>query len=283
MCIGRWGLPSEGEIKAGQPNHGQSAILEWEQVEQTENLLKMQVTAPLDGLSTLRTLTISKDAAAFEVTEKLKSTNVLGRLYNMVQHPTLAAPFLDAETRVDCNATLGINYNFDTDPLQYAAEWPNGLCENGDVMNVSVPDVAHSSVFSYIVNKDDAHGWITAYSPKNNLLIGYVWKREEYPWIDIWQHFVDGEIKYRGIEFGTSGIHKPFNEILENNNSLLFGEKTLLHIDAGDEVSYRYGAFLLQPEAGFTGIESIKVQNGDILIKPKGNDLVKLETGFKNL
>jgi len=283
VCVGRWGIPSDGEIKAGQPNHGQSAMLQWEQVDQTDRILKMQVNAPLDGLHTFRTLTISKNAAAFEVTEKVKNINSLGRLFNIVQHPTLATPFLDAHTRVDCNATSGINYLFDKDPLQYAAEWPKGMCENGDIMDVQTPDMAHNSVFSYIVDKNDKHGWITAYSPKSNLLIGYVWKREDYPWIDIWQHFVGGKIKYRGIEFGTTGIHKPFGEILENSNTLLFGEKTLLHIDAGEELSYSYGAFLLQPAHGFTGMDSITVQKGNLVIKPKQCELIELETGFNNL
>jgi hypothetical protein len=283
VCLGRWGQPSAGEIKAGHPQHGQSAIIEWEQVSETDRSAAMQVYAPLDALNTLRTLTMSQNTAAFEVVEKVRNIGQSSRLYNIVQHPTLAAPFLDAQTLVDSNATFGINYNFETNPLQYAAEWPEGLCENGEVMNVTTPDIAHNSVFSYIVNADDTHGWITAYSPASNLLLGYIWKREDYPWISVWQHFEADVIKYRGIEFGTTGIHKPFDEILQHDNSRLFGEATIHHIDAGEQVSRAYGCFLLQTDEGFAGVDNISLKNGNLIIQPKQGEVIELETGFNHL
>ncbi|RYD91213.1 MAG: hypothetical protein EOP54_22785 [Sphingobacteriales bacterium] len=282
-CIGRWGLPSEGEIKAGHPNHGQAAISQWKDLGHTESGLTMQVDTTLDGLRTTRVLKLSDNAAAFEVTETVKNVTHTGRFFNVVQHPTLAAPFLDARTRVDSSATFGINFNFDKAPLEFASEWPEGLCENGDRINLNTPDITCSSVFSFIVDKEATHGWVTAYSPASNLLIGYVWKREDYQFISLWQQFTGEEITYRGIEFGTTGIHKPFHEIIENDNTRLFGEKTLWHIDAGEEISRSYAAFLIQPGTGFAGVEAISVKNGNISVKPIQGELIELETGFKTI
>ncbi|RVU02043.1 hypothetical protein EOD41_08825 [Mucilaginibacter limnophilus] len=279
-CIGRWGQPSEGEIKAGHPNHGQAAMSQWEKLDEGDAFLKMKVNCPLDGLSTLHMLALSVSAPVFRVTETVKNINPLGRLYNVVQHPTLAAPFLDEATRVDCNATFGINYDFDTNPLEYASEWPQGMCKDHEPMSLNTPDVANSSVFSFIVDKESEFGWVTAYSPFHNLLLGYIWKRTEYPWISLWQHFENDRIKYRGIEFGTTGIHKPFNEILEHDNTRLFGEKTLWHIDAGEEVSCSYTAFLHQPEGEFTGVKNVSLQNGILAIKSLQGELIELETGL---
>ncbi|MEO6149545.1 MAG: hypothetical protein ABIN95_01930 [Mucilaginibacter sp.] len=282
-CIGRWGPPSDGEIKTGQPNHGQSAVSLWEEAEHTDTTIKMKVHTSLEALDTFRTLTISSDAAAFEVTEVIKNVSNTGRLYNVVQHPTLAAPFLNKDTRVDSNATSGLNYNFDTNPLQYACEWPKGLCEDGRVIDLNVPDIVHNSVFSFVVDKQAAHGWITAWSPVHSLLIGYVWKRADHPWIDVWQQFGEGELKFRGIEFGTSGVHKSFKEIMAHNNTRLLGENTVSYLDAGEEVSRSYGAFLLKTGSGFTGVESITVQNGNLSIKPKQGEAIELKTGFKTI
>src|ERR1700755_3260544 len=36
LCLGRWGLPSEGEIKTGVPNHGEAANIHWEIQNQTD-------------------------------------------------------------------------------------------------------------------------------------------------------------------------------------------------------------------------------------------------------
>ena len=282
-CIGRWGLPSAGEIAAGQPNHGLSALIPWEDAGHTQTTLDMHVHSPLDGLRTQRTMQLSKGAAAFEVTEAVSNTAKLGRLYNVVQHPTLAAPFLDSKTRVDSNGTFGINYNFDKNPLQYASEWPEGRCEDGSTMNLNVPDMPCSSVFSFIVDKDDTHGWVTAWSAESNLLIGYVWKRTDYQWISIWQHFEDGDIKYRGIEFGTTGIHKPFNEIIDNDNTRLFTEKNLWYIDAGEKTARSYAAFLMQPPAGFEGVAGISVNNGNVSVKTLNGITINLDTAFKYL
>ncbi|RYY34664.1 MAG: hypothetical protein EOP46_12655 [Sphingobacteriaceae bacterium] len=280
VCIGRWGAPTSGEIKAGHPNHGQAAMLGWDELERTDSSITMRVDCPLDGLNTVRKLELSEHTAAFRVSEKVKDTAKLGRLYNIVQHPTLSAPFLDSKTRVDSNATFGINYDFDTNPLEYASEWPHGMCKDGELMDLHSPDVANSSVFSFIVDKEADYGWVTAYSPTHNLLLGYVWHRADYPWISVWQHFEDGQIKYRALEFGTTGIHKPVNEILEHDNTFLFGEKTLWFIDAGEEVKRSYTAFLVQPENKFEGVEGVDVREGKISIKPLNGKPIEIQTGF---
>ena len=122
--------------------------------------------------------------------------------------------------------------------------------------------------FSFVVKNDDEYGWITAFSPKYNLLFGYMWKRSDYPWIHLWQHYTDGIIQYRGIEFGTAGIHQPFNEIL-NTSPILFGEKTYAFIDAGESVSKNYFSFIYETDPGFEGVENIKIINEQIQIKGK--------------
>ncbi|RCH54351.1 hypothetical protein DJ568_13770 [Mucilaginibacter hurinus] len=282
-CIGRWGEPSAGEIQAGHPNHGFSAISLWREVRRDDKTITLDITTALEGLKTIKTLTISDTAAAFEVTEKFKNTHTSGRLFNVVQHPTLAAPFLNKHTRVDSNATQGINYNFNKHPLEYASQWPNGLCEDGRVINLNVPDIIHDGVFSFIIDKTAEHGWVTAWSPEHSLLLGYVWKREQYPWLDVWQHFADGELKYRGIEFGTTGVHKSVPDMLECDAFKVYGEKTVSYLDAGEEVSRSYGAFLFKTGPDFTGVDGISVKSGNVLIQPKLGESIELQTGFKAL
>ena len=49
LCAGRWGLPSEGEIKRGIPNHGEAANIQW-QAEQKDKCILMQANAKKEGL-----------------------------------------------------------------------------------------------------------------------------------------------------------------------------------------------------------------------------------------
>jgi len=226
----------------------------------------MQVDMPLEGLQIKRRLMLDDENAVFKVTEQVTNTNPLGRLYNMVQHPTLATPFLTASTVVNCNAGTGFNYMHSTKPLQHTAQWPYGIMEDMGKMNLSVPDKAYSSVFCFTIKKEEDLGWITAYAPENNLLIGYMWKREDYAWINLWQHFDGDENRYHGLEFGTTGMHRSYQQIIAERNHRVFDEDTYKYIDAGETQSRGYMAFMCKTAPDFKGTGSVKLNNGEITI-----------------
>lgn len=271
LCLGRWGEPSAGEINAGLPNHGQMANILWTAEDNnSQNELRMHANAALEGLRIQRTITLDENNSVFAVNETVKNINPLGRLYNMVQHPTLAAPFLDNNTIIDCNASAGFDQALYKDALNNVLQWPTAKDKNKNSFDLRNPSTSYNSVFSFVVKQDCEYGWVTAYSPKYNLLIGYIWKRSDYPWIHLWQHWDGDTIKYRGIEFGTAGIHQPFKEILDTASNL-FGEKTFAYIDAGETITKNYFSFIYNTEEGFTGVEDIIIINETIQIKAKAN------------
>jgi hypothetical protein len=283
VCIGRWGRPSTGEIEAGLPDHGQAANLPWA-IEPGVNdiTISMQVNTPMEGLKVTRILTLDASSSSFTVSETVKNTNPLGRLYNVVQHPTIAAPFLDADTLINCNATTGFSC-FGDDDLQRIAEWPKGICEDSTDINLVNPRKAYSSVFAFVTDKESEIGWLTAWSPTHNLVLGYLWKRADYPWISLWQDYDDNcKINCRGLEFGTTGIHKPFDEILAAGQTKVLGENTIAYIDAGQEIERSYCSFLLPVTADFKGIKQIILGDGNILIKPvQSEQMITLSTSYK--
>ena len=226
----------------------------------------MQVDMPLEGLHINRLMTLDKENAVFKVTENVTNINPLGRLFNIVQHPTLAAPFLTSETVVNCNADHGFNYMLNKKPLDYAVQWPFGVMEDMDTMNVSKPDKAYSSVFSYTIKRGAEFGWITAYAAERNLLIGYLWNQDDYPWISLWQDFDGDNIRYRGLEFGTTGMHKPYKEIIAEGNHRVFDEDSYKYIDAGETQTRSYLAFMSETPAGFTGVGDVNFENDKLLI-----------------
>src|SRR6478736_3595198 len=59
LCAGRWGLPSEGEIKSGLPNHGEAANIEWQTAKDNHGI-SMQTTAGKEGLHIERTIELDK-------------------------------------------------------------------------------------------------------------------------------------------------------------------------------------------------------------------------------
>lgn len=297
VCAGRWGPPTAGEIEAGIPDHGQAANMMWTQVHQSFPLVRrtpygergraasaaagvcvtpsiqMSVTTPLEGLKIERTIQLEDKSAVFKVDEHITNINPLSRLYNVVQHPTLAKPFLTPNTIINCNADAGFNYMMSTRPLEHAAKWPYGVMEDGHIINVSKPDKAYSSVFSYIIKKDAKFGWITAYTPEINLLTGYLWQRETYPWISLWQNFNSGDIRYRGLEFGTTGMHKSYKQIIAEGNHEVFGERSYLMIDAGEMQQKSYLGFMLKTPDGFGEVSDVNFADGISIKGTDGNEL----------
>jgi hypothetical protein len=261
LCLGRWGVPSEGEIQAGVPNHGEIANIEWRNNQHEDYMLCMETSGEIEGMHVGRIIQLDNVHAVFSVKETITNINRLGRLYNIVQHPTLAAPFLDESTIINCNATAGFDQVFYKNVERNAVQWNN--------VSQQLHQKKYNSVFSFVADRKSETGWITAFSPKYNLLFGYVWKRGDYPWIHLWQHWEDDQIRYRGLEFGTAGIHQPFKEIL-NTAANLFGEKTFEYIDAGETISKKYFSFIYKPEKDFVGVEELTISENAIQIKSKG-------------
>lgn len=282
ICLGRWGQPSDGEAAAGIKTHGGAVTQIWElQRSALKNELQMQLTAPLEGLHVKRLLTLDEENAVFGVTEKVTNINPLGRLFNLVQHPTLAAPFLTNETVVNCNADHGFNYKLNKRPLDYAAQWPFGIMEDMDIVNVSRPDKSYNSVFSFTVKKDAKFGWITAYNPKDNLLVGYLWNRDDYPWISLWQDFDGDNIRYRGLEFGTTGMHRSYKEIIAEGNHRVFDEDSYKYIDAGETQSRGYLAFITKTPAGFDEVGYVDFKNNELTITGIPGKQINIKTTLK--
>ncbi|MEO8712460.1 MAG: hypothetical protein ABI405_10075 [Parafilimonas sp.] len=278
LCLGRWGLPSDGEIKNGLPNHGEAANILWKETAKTNTTLHMQTTAKLEGLHVERTIELDNNNAVFAVKETITNINVLGRLYNIVQHPTLAAPFLNTSTIINCNASIGFDQIQYREAEKNSFTFPHVRDDKGNTFNLKNSQVNYNAVFSFVINENDNIGWLTAYSPIHNLLFGYVWERSDYPWIHLWQHWNEDELIYRGIEFGTAGIHQPYKEIL-NTATQLFGEKTFAYIDAAESVSKKYFSFIYKTENDFAEMENITVNTDCIEIKT-ANKIIKLATSF---
>lgn len=270
ICGGRWGAPSAGEMLAGLPNHGEPANIVWSLREQTSQSLAMQVHAAKEGLQIYRTIKLAHASAMIHVSETIQNINPLGRLYQYVQHATIAAPFLTAGTQVNCNATKGFDYMHINDAARPVLQWPDGYDAGGNIFSLQESGHMYNSVFSFTVSNNALYGWLTAYDPHHRLLLGYVWPAKDYPWINLWQHYEGNEPKYRGLEFGNTGLHQPFKEIIAGNKLELFGKKTVEYLDAGESVTKSYSAFLLPVEKHFSGVAELLVENNGLYLKEAG-------------
>lgn len=282
ICAGRWGDPTTGEKEKGIHKHGDIFLLNFSGTQQKPHELIMQVESATENLAMKKSLTLDSQAACFVVTETLTNTGSLSRLCNLVQHPTLAAPFLTRDTVVNCNATTGFTYTEQlntTPPLQH---WPKAIIEKSNNILLERPLPCSTGVYSYITDAQSAYGWITAYSPEHQTLLGYIWKRETYPWINHWIHWQDGTILYRGLEFGTTGLHHNYKTIVQANALKMLDETTCFMLDAKESRSFSYAGFLATVP-NFSGISDVYVNGKVICFKQKENNgitIIELENSL---
>lgn len=71
----------------------------------------------------------------------------------MVQHPTLAQPFLDNDLIVDCNATKG----FDQSNIKKIFSWPYVELPDGNAFDLRTPRQCYNSVYSFIADPSEEY------------------------------------------------------------------------------------------------------------------------------
>ncbi len=262
LCLDRWGAPSAAEVSAGVPFHGEAAHVEWRKAGKTPTEAEMTVRLPLAKLGVKRTIKL--DGASVLVIEAVTNEAPLGRVFNMVQHPTIGPPFLDESVVVDSNARRGFMQSSPMpNPEHPTVVWPQALKEGVPVNLQFLRDDPMPDVVSYVV--DEEIGWVTALNPDKRLMLGYIWKTAEYPWLNIWRHAEGGKPMARGLEFGTTGLHQPY-PILTKKGSI-FGRSLFAFIDATETQVRRYQVFLAKLPIQSSGVSQVRrTGSGELVV-----------------
>ena len=274
LCLDRWGAPSPAEAARGMPYHGEASNVKWSiarEVQKSDSVLQaeMRATLPKAGLSVRRAVRISQQNLVLNVREEIGNDLPFGRIYNIVQHPSIAPPFLDENTIVNCNARKGFAQggNMPT-PEEPSADWPNARKKNGQLADLRhLESDPEPNVVSYVI--EDSIGWITAANPNRGLLIGYFWKTSDYPWVSLWRDVRDGKPAARGLEFGSTGLHQPFAILVKK--ARIWDRPLFEYIDAGEHITKSYTAFLCPVPKDFKGVDSLTI-DGEFLHLREGTD-----------
>ena len=270
LCLDRWGAPSNAEAENGMTFHGEAAYASWRLVDRGESAesrqeAEMICELPIAQMTVRRVMWLEDNQAVLVVREHITNTGTLGRIYNIVQHPSIAPPFLDSATIVDSNAQYGfVQGSVMPESVAAADLWPNTMIE-GELEDLrrfqnDETGTRYSDVSTFIFDDAQEYGWVTASSPNTGLLLGYLWRVEAYPWLAIWRARSNGRVAARGLEFGTTGLHQPYAELVRVGRIL--GRSIYEYIDANETVEKSYIAFLVKIPHEFQGIAEINYNDG---------------------
>ncbi len=262
ICMDRWGAPSDAEGKRGMPFHGEAPHVSWSVINPSPTTASnsiMRCDLPVAGFSIDRNVYFEKDASAILVTEVVTNRGPLGRIYNFVQHPSIAPPYLNEYTRIDSNATAGFSQSGNVpDSSDQATLWPKVVLADqiADLRTFRNNGPDGSDVSSFVFSSETQTGWVTAIDPSSGLLLGYLWPTADYPWLNIWRQRANGQVVARGLEFGTTGYHQPYSTLIKQHQIL--GRPLYDYLDCDQSRGRTYVVFLAILPENFRGVASVE-------------------------
>ncbi len=265
LCTGRWGSPTQGEMAAGIPHNGDLSNTRWAVKAYDITATRMVNQSEREGLHVERELLLSPDQAIAKVTETFTNTLAIGRVNNIVQHSTLGRPFLTPSVVINTNATRGFMQHLSfPDPEKYEYVWPLGIIDSSfHTIDMRQSSTALNYVSTHVFH--DSLGWVTAYHPAENILFGYIWKTSDYPWLNIWHQQENGKPVAKGLEFGTTGIGRPYTELL-GEECFFHGNPSYFFHDAKQNLKKSYYMFLISTSPDFQEVDEIRVKEDQLVV-----------------
>jgi hypothetical protein len=276
LCFPYWGDPSDNEYQAGMTFHGETGIARWQQIEEgpAGSRQQLSIAADLPESRTRFTRTIYLTAGELVVYFENRAENLsaLDRPVGWCEHVTVGPPFLKkGVTLFDASLTRGRNLG---DSSEKIFDWPRGQAETAIDLR-TVRDVERSGyVNNFLVDPKGEFGYFTAVNPEQQLLLGYLFRRTEFPWLNVWEANQPGTndepaMLTRGLEFSNTPTHGSLKAMVAVPT--LWGVPAYEWLNARASLVKRFCAFSTELPEGFKGVQEIRVKEKALEIVERDN------------
>lgn len=261
LCFPFWGSPSLAEEVAGMTVHGETNIVRWECLETQANALILSATLPNCAIRFERKLRCEGNLVYFS--EVARNLSAWDRPVGWCEHVTLGPPFLETDTTViESNLTRG----FQTDNFGIELLWPQGRGATACMLTGFTSKQAPDLVNSFLVDPTHEHGYFVAWHPAHRLLFGYIFKRTEFPWMNVWESNNDLR-KTRGMEFSNTPVDGTTRRLVERAE--IWSVPVYEWLNAKSELRKSYAAFALGISSAFRGVSRVLIADGKLRITEK--------------
>jgi Domain of unknown function (DUF4432) len=256
LCMDVFGGPSAAEAAAGITVHGEASVARYE-ISSGPLELTMRAQFPVARLAFERQIRLRAGSRAVRIHETVENLSAQDHPTGWTQHVTLGPPFLErGATQFRASATRSKVFESDFGVTAYMAtgatfDWPHVPRKNGGTTDLrTYIDAPASSAFStHLMDPHQPTAFFSAFSPRSGLALSYIWKREDFPWLGIWEENHsrtnppwNGRSMTRGMEFGASPMPESRRQMIERGT--LFGVPAYRWIPAKSKVTAEYWAIL---------------------------------------
>jgi hypothetical protein len=149
--------------------------------------------------------------------------------------------------------------------------WPMVPAADGTTMDVrSAP--ATGTVTGHTTTLMDPSRrleWVTILNTSRHYLLGYVFRREEYPWVQNYMSYPANDWLGRGVEFATQPFDLPRREIVEMNR--MFDTPVYRWLPAKSKIATRFLMFYVKSPEGMTHIDDVRIENGKLIVEDRAS------------
>ncbi len=295
LCVDGFGPVSDEEAEAGLQGHGEAHRLMWSLVSAKADSdgakAVLAVTLPRVQEEVTREVSLleGENVARFHTT--LESLLAFDRPAVWAEHATIGSPFLEpAQTVVDMSPNRAMTRPRPKDSSGRAHrlvggeefEWPMAPTQGGGKVDLRAAPAAHDSLdhTGHLMTPSGEMAWVTALNPEKHLLIGWIYKTSEYPWMQTWENYPAEGMLARGLEFGTQAFDLPRREVITQNR--LMGQLLYRWLPAQSKIESTFLVFWTPAPEGMKGVSEIKLEGGAIRIRDeRGGKSLQLETRQK--
>ena len=248
LCLDLFGPPSDAEAEAGLTVHGEGSTSAYE-FTASEGGVAGRCSLDTAQLAFERELRL--ESRKVTIKETVENLSAYDRPIAWQEHVTLGPPFLERgatqfRAPVDKAAVMSTGEHF---------TWPHKPQPGGDNQDLrTFTSSASSAGFTaQLLDKSRARSWVFAFSPQSQLVLGYVWKTADFPWLGMWEENHErqqppwnGRTMTQGLEFGTTPFPETRRQMIERGE--LFHTPSYRWIAAKSRLAVEYYAALLPAE-----------------------------------
>jgi hypothetical protein len=111
--------------------------------------------------------------------------------------------------------------------------------------------------------------YVTALHLEKRLLVGWVFRREEFPWVQTWLSYPGPNRMARGLEFSTQPFDLTRAEVLKTGP--LFDSPVLRILPAKSSLTSSFLMFYTAVPEGFQKVDDVQLTGGKLVIEDRAN------------
>ncbi len=286
ICVDGFGPVSPEERAAGLPGHGEAHNLPFKVSgsgkQGATSTLSITTTLPILQENFTRTVRLVDGENVIYVHSELESLLGFDRPAVWAEHATIGSPFLEqGVTAVDISGSRSQTRPVDPPKpdapqrrLQSGKDftWPMAPGKSQAGIDLRAAPVQSASTIDHtttLIDPTRAYGFVTAINPKQGLIVGWVFKREEYPWLQTWENYLQPDVMARGVEFSTQPYDVPRRQAIQLGT--MFDAPTYRWLPAKGKIESKFLIFFAKAPAGMTRVDDVLFEKGKLVILDKAS------------